>query len=313
MSKLLHSVDQRTKLVGENRLEVLMFKLAGRQTFALNVFKIKEVLPRQALNLLPHSHPKITGVLHIRNQTIPVIDLASAIGSRSLEEREDTNLIVTEYNRSVQAFLVGKVDRIVNMNWDEIMPPPSGLGRENYLTAITKIEEQIVEILDVERVLADIIPYNTEVAEEVLDRELVEYAQANRLKVLLAEDSSTAVTQVTETLQHLGIQTIAKSDGLKALEFLKALVAEGRDVYQEIFLVITDAEMPEMDGYRLTHEIRNHPDLKELKVILHTSLSGNFNEALVQKVGCDDFISKFQPDELAKSVQKYLREWLTQG
>lgn len=308
MSKLLDSVDQRTKLVGQNRLEVLMFKLAGSQTFALNVFKIKEVLPQRAMNLIPHSHPKISGVMNIRNQTIPVIDLSAAIGSRSMQDREDTNMIVTEYNRTTQAFLVGKVDRIVNMNWDEILPPPSGLGRSNYLTAITRIDERIVEILDVERVLADIIPYNTEVAEDVLDSELKAYAEQHQLKILLAEDSSTAVTQVRETLGHLGIETIVTGDGLQALNYLKGLVAERKDIYKEVFMVITDAEMPEMDGYRLTHEIRNDSHLKDLKVMLHTSLSGSFNDAMAEKVGCDLFISKFQPDELATKVQGILRE-----
>lgn len=133
MSKLLDSVDQRTQLVGENRLELLMFKLAGRQMFALNVFKIQEVVQVPNLTALPHSHPVICGVTHLRNQTISVIDLSAAIGGPPLKDRENSNLIVTEYNRSVQAFLVGPVDRIVNLNWDLILPPPKGAGRSRFL------------------------------------------------------------------------------------------------------------------------------------------------------------------------------------
>ncbi|MEC8429223.1 MAG: chemotaxis protein, partial [Pseudomonadota bacterium] len=278
MSKLLESVDQRTQLVGENRLELLMFKLAGRQMFALNVFKIQEVVQVPNLTALPHSHPVICGVTHLRDQTISVIDLSAAIGGPPLRDREDCNLIVTEYNRSVQAFLVGPVDRIVNLNWDLILPPPKGTGRSHFLTAITRLEDDIVEILDVERVLADIIPYETSVSEEVLDHELVDIAQQRSLKVLLVDDSATAMAQVKSTLANIGVEIVYRQDGLKALSYLKQLAADGVDVCEELFMVITDAEMPEMDGYRLTHEIRQDPALSDLFVLLHTSLSGNFNE-----------------------------------
>ncbi|NIB41297.1 chemotaxis protein CheV [Pseudomaricurvus alkylphenolicus] len=307
MSKLLDSVDQRTQLVGENRLELLTFRLAGRQLFALNVFKIQEVLQVPNLTALPHSNPVICGVTHLRNQTISVIDLSAAIGGRPLKGRENCNLIVTEYNRTVQAFLVGAVDRIVNLNWELILPPPKGSGRSHFLTAITQLDDEIVEILDVERVLADIVPYETGVSDEVLDKDLLAFAQANRIKVLMADDSTTAYHQASSTLQNLGVETVYCQDGLKALKLLKRQAAEGVDICSEYLMLITDAEMPEMDGYRLTHEVRSDPNLRDLYVILHTSLSGSFNQAMVKKVGCDDFLSKFQPDELAGKVQERLR------
>lgn len=313
MSKLLDSVDQRTQLVGENRLELLMFQLAGRQLFALNVFKIQEVLKVPALTALPHSDPHIVGVTHLRDQTISVIDLSAAIGGRPLRDMDNCNLIVTEYNRTVQAFLVGAVDRIVNLNWELILPPPKGSGRNHFLTAITRLDENIVEILDVERVLAEIIPYETRVSEEVVDNELVEYASTHDVKVLMADDSSTAFRQASGTMTNIGIETIYRQDGLRLLQFLKDETARGVNVPDRYLMLITDAEMPEMDGYRLTHEIRSDPALKDLHVILHTSLSGNFNKAMVEKVGCDDFLSKFQPDELAEKVQTHLRHRLDTG
>ncbi len=313
MSKLLDSVDQRTQLVGENRLELLMFRLAGRQLFALNVFKIQEVLQVPALTALPHSDPHVVGVTHLRDQTISVIDLSAAIGGPPLRNHENCNLIVTEYNRTVQAFLVGAVDRIVNLNWELILPPPKGSGRSHFLTAITRLDEEIVEILDVERVLAEIIPYETAVSDEVVDDELVDYASVHEVKVLMADDSSTAFRQASSTLKNIGIETIYRQDGLKMLQLLKDEAAKGVNVPQEYLMLITDAEMPEMDGYRLTHEIRSDPTLQGLHVILHTSLSGNFNKAMVKKVGCDDFLSKFQPDELAEKVQAHLRHRLDTG
>ena len=308
MSKLLDSIDQRTRLVGENRLELLMFRLRGRQLFAINVFKVQEVVKVPILRAVPHSHPHVKGVAYLRGQTVPVIDLSAAIGSGPLTDMENANLIVAEYNRSVQAFLIGAVDRIINLNWELILPPPKGTGRGHFLTAITRLDDQLVEILDVERVLADIIPYNTQVSKEVLDADLATKAKKRKLKVLMADDSPTAVKQVQATLQNLGIEVVYVQDGLQALKQLQLWVREGRSIDEEIFMLITDAEMPEMDGYRLTAEVRKDPALKNLYVVLHTSLSGSFNKAMVEKVGCNDFLSKFQPDELAKVVQKRLRE-----
>ncbi len=308
MSKLLDSIDQRTRLVGENRLELLMFRLRGRQLFAINVFKVQEVVKLPTLRAVPHSHPHVKGVAHLRGQTVPVIDLSAAIGNGPLVDIQNANLIVAEYNRSVQAFLIGAVDRIINLNWELILPPPKGTGRSHFLTAITRLEDQLVEILDVERVLADIIPYNTQVSGEVLDADLAAEARKRKLKVLMADDSPTAVKQVQATLQNLGIEVQYVQDGLQALRQLQQWVREGRNIEDEILMLITDAEMPEMDGYRLTAEVRKDPALKSLYIVLHTSLSGSFNKAMVEKVGCDDFLSKFQPDELAKVVQKRLRQ-----
>jgi len=308
MSKLLDSIDQRTRLVGENRLELLMFRLKGRQLFAINVFKVQEVVKLPVLHAVPHSHPHIKGVAHLRGQTVPVIDLSAAIGSGPLVDLTSANLIVAEYNRSVQAFLIGAVDRIINLNWELILPPPKGTGRSHFLTAITRLDDKLVEILDVERVLADIIPYNTQVSEQVLDADLAIEAKKRKLKVLMADDSPTAVKQVQGTLQNLGIDVLYVQDGLQALKQLQQWVRDGRNINDEILMLITDAEMPEMDGYRLTAEVRKDPALKSLYVVLHTSLSGSFNKAMVEKVGCDDFLSKFQPDELAKVVQKRLRQ-----
>lgn len=310
MSSILNSVDQRTNLVGENRLELLIFKLGGQQRFAINVFKVQEVLKMPALRQVPHSHPHVCGVAHLRGKTVPVIDLGLAIGLGPTQGLAEGNLIVAEYNRSIQAFAIGSVDRIVNLNWEDILPPPKGAGRAHYLTAITRQDDEIVEILDVERVLADIIPYNTRVSEQVLNVDMATRARQLGLKALVAEDSATAMHQVRETLADLGIEIVAMQDGLKAFHNLKAITAEGRRPSDEYLLLITDAEMPEMDGYRLTAEIRQDSSMSDLFVVMHTSLSGSFNNALVEKVGCNAFLSKFAPDELAGVVQKRLEEYL---
>ena len=288
MAGVLDTVDQRTRLVGENRLEILLFQLAGPQLFALNVFKIREVLTLPALTQMPQRHPHVVGVIHLRGQTIPVIDLSGAIGLQPQKAEPDSTIIVTEYNLSVQAFLVRTVDRILNLNWDAVQPPPRGAGRAHYLTAITRLENmRLVEIIDVEKVLAEIVPFNTRVSDALLEDPLLERARGR--EVLVVDDSPTGVNQVRDTLAQLDLKLHVATDGLKALKMLKAWVDAGEDINERLLMVITDAEMPEMDGYRLTTEIRQDPRLKNLYVVLHTSLSGNFNKAMVEKVGCDGF------------------------
>ena len=304
MAGILDSVDQRTQLVGENRLEILMFRLAGRQLFAINVFKVQEVLQLPRLTLMPQRHRCVCGVINLRGQTLPVIDLSQAIGMRPLVPNEKSTIIVTEYNRSVQAFLVGGVERILNLNWESILPPPGGAGRQHYLTAITKTDDQLVEIIDVEKVLAEIVPYSAKVSGDRLADPIFERARGR--EVLLVDDSNVALSQLKETLSQLGLKLHTASDGLKGLQALRKWADEGHVMTDKLLMIFTDAEMPEMDGYRLTTEIRSDPRLKDLYVVLHTSLSGSFNEAMVKKVGCDNFLSKFQPDKLVDVIRERL-------
>jgi two-component system chemotaxis response regulator CheV len=307
MAGILDSVNQRTQLVGANRLEILMFRLAGRQLFAINVFKVQEVLQMPKLTLMPQRHPYVCGVVSLRGQTLPVIDLSQAIGMRAQVPSETSTIIVTEYNRSVQAFLVGGVERILNLNWEAVLPPPGGAGRQHYLTAITKVDEQIVEVIDVEKVLSEISPMSSKISPEKLEDPLLEKARGR--EILLVDDSRVAMNQLKDTMAQLDIQTHSAGDGLKALILLQKWADEGINVPEKLLMVITDAEMPEMDGYRLTTEIRNDPRLKDLYVVMHTSLSGSFNEAMVKKVGCNDFLSKFQPDKLVEMIrQRLLKE-----
>ena len=176
------------------------------------------------------------------------------------------------------------------------------------MTAITQIKEDIVEIIDVEKVLAEIIEYDTSISEGVLDNDLS--TEMVGRKVLIVDDSSTARMQVKGVLSQLGLEIIECLDGLEAFNLLKAWTEEGVNVAEDLLLMITDAEMPEMDGYKLTYEVRNDPRMKDLYITLNTSLSGSFNDAMVKKVGCDRFISKFQPDVLVEVAQTRLKQVL---
>lgn len=308
MAGILDSVNQRTQLVGQNRLELLLFKLAGRQRYGINVFKVREVLQCPPLTAIPKRNKFVRGIAHIRGQTLSVIDLSLATGGKPIDNLADSFIIIAEYNRSVQGFLVNSVERIININWDAIMPPPQGTnGKQSYLTAVTEIDKELVEILDVEKILEEISPSPTAITRE-LDTHSISADLGERV-ILIADDSAVARNQVKKALETLGVKMHLVNNGKEALTFLQQTAQQCQEsVTEQVGLLISDIEMPEMDGYTLTAEIKQDPKLKKLHVILHTSLSGVFNQQMVQKVGADDFIAKFNPDELAESVQKWLHE-----
>ena len=204
----------------------------------------------------------------------------------------------------MQGFLVSSVERIINMHWESILPPPEGAGKGNYLTAVTNIDNELVEIIDVEKILAEIAPVEEEmsanIAEEIAEVEQEAEEEIVR-RILIADDSTVARKQVQRAVESIGFEAVAVKDGREAYDKLTEMAADG-GIFKHISLVISDIEMPEMDGYTLTAEIRRHPDLKDLHVILHTSLSGVFNQAMVERVGANEFIAKFNPDELGAAV-----------
>ena len=310
MSGVLANVDLRTQLAGHNRLELLLFHLAGKQLFGINVFKVQEVIQCPPLTIIPDAHPVVRGVANMRGRTITMMDLDRAIGGPGVENPAEKFVVVTEYNKYVQGFLVGGVDRIVNMNWSDILPPPEGIGNDNYLTAVTKVEGELVEIIDVEKVLAEVVGWNEEVSQEFID-EAGEQEEERKPIILVADDSSVARNQIKRTLDKLGIECVLAKDGKKALEQLQQWAEDDVDLplHERLFMVISDIEMPEMDGYTFTTEVRKDPRLEKLHILLHTSLSGVFNNAMVEKVGANDFIAKFQPDVLAKTVLARLKSW----
>jgi len=304
MSNILDSVNKRTQLVGQNRLELLMFALDGKQLYGINVFKVREVIQCPPVTKLPGCSPVVRGIAQIRSQAISVIDLSLAVGGPSIGSTENSLVIITEYNRNTQGFLVQRVERIVNMNWSDILPPPKGVGKSHYLTAVTKVDDLLVEIIDVEKILSEISPNNSSVSQEILEQNSQQSYEGKY--VIIADDSSVARKQIKSTVEQLGYQTKIFKDGRSCFAHLNQIIDEGREIEDEVLLMISDIEMPEMDGYTLTAEIRNNAKLSKLWIVLHSSLSGVFNEAMVKKVGANDFIPKFNPDELANAVQRRL-------
>ncbi len=294
---LLDRIDQRTRLAGHNRLALLLFRLGGRQLFGVNVFKVKEVLQRPPLFTLPQLPRAFAGAADVRGRSVPVLDLARAIGYAEGEADEPRYLVVTEFNRSVQGFLVAGVDRIVNIAVEQIQPPPDAGGDGHYLTGVARHQGELIQLIDVESVLAESAPRGSDLGTLTA----LPPGRGPR-QVLVVDDSRVARNQIRSVLEQLGLESLLLSDGRQALDHLQALVRDGESPAARYAMVISDIEMPAMDGYTLTTEIRRDPALRNLFVLLHTSLSGVFNQAMVERVGADDFVPKYSERELAQRV-----------
>ncbi|MGC9458063.1 MAG: chemotaxis protein [Halothiobacillaceae bacterium] len=309
MSNVMASVDSRTKLAGHNRLELLVFGLGNNQLFGINVFKVREVIRCPELTAVPKSDSAVRGIADVRGHTLTIIDLSYAIGLERMTDEEVANafVVITEYNRAVQGFLVKAVDRIVNMSWKEIMPPPSGTNTSNFLTAVTRVDGKLVEIIDVEQIFSQVVGVTSDISADVANR--VSNLASDRDVVLVADDSFVARTQIQTTLDQMNVKSILCKNGSEALELLKSWAEDDDGLrLRNLAMVISDIEMPSMDGYTLTTQIRKHPRLKDIYVLLHSSLSGVFNESMVKRVGADRFIPKFHPDDLAEVVAEVLRD-----
>ncbi|WP_347989016.1 chemotaxis protein CheV [Methylomonas sp. AM2-LC] len=303
MAGVLDGVDQRTKLAGHNRFELLLFKLHGHQRFGINVFKVQEVIQCPPLTQIPNSHFVICGVAHLRGKTIPVLDLSMAIGMRSLSREDGCYVIVTEYNRSIQGFLVGAVDRIINIGWEQVRPPPTGTGKSSYLTAVTEVDGELIEVIDVEKVMKEVIGGREEASAETIDTHIT----SSNNHILVVDDSSVARNQVKRVCEQINMQCTLLKDGLEAWDHLTNLVTEGVKIQDRYLMIISDVEMPRMDGYTLATKIKSDVNMKDVYLILHTSLSGVFNTSMVQKVGANEFLAKFDPDSLLNAIQSHIK------
>ncbi|MCP3870500.1 MAG: chemotaxis protein CheV [Gammaproteobacteria bacterium] len=303
MAGILEGVDQRTQATGHNRLELLLFRLSSSQRFGINVFKVKEIIHCPDLIQVPGSHPAVRGITNIRGRTISVIDLSMAIGGVSLMSGSDNFTIITEFNRKIQGFLVGSVDRITQKYWNEVLSPPKGPTEDSYMTAVTDVDGELVQIIDVEKVLMEILGSTDDVSESVVDEQNV---VMHTRQVMVVDDSSVARAQVKRVLDQLGVECILCRNGEQALEQLRTWLKEGVVLKDRLAMVISDVEMPTMDGYTFTAEIRRDPALAEIHVVLHTSMSGTFNQSMVERVNADQFLAKYEPNELAKLVLERL-------
>lgn len=306
MSSLLKEVDARTGLAGANTMELLLFHLGQDETYGINVFKVREVMKLPPLTRMPETDSRIEGVANIRGKTVPVIGLRHALGLG--ESDAAGNVIIAEYNRSLQGLHVSGVDRILRISWDHVKAPPPLAQRAggSAVTAVTLLEDgRMVLILDVEKILYDICP---PAGEETLGAvSAAPLPTAGR--VLFADDSAVARKQIAHTLDRLGLSCLQAKTGRDAWEQLTALAdkaaAAGASVKDDIRLILTDIEMPEMDGFTFTRQVRSDHRFDGIPVLMHSSLTGNCNTEKGAQVGATDYITKFDPKVLAEKIRRY--------
>ncbi|MBD3669970.1 MAG: chemotaxis protein CheV [Gammaproteobacteria bacterium] len=293
----------------EERLELLMFGLGGTQRFGINVLKVKEVVTCPPLTQLPESHSTVLGVAHFRGESLTIIDMARAIGKRSMIGDEmkvsEGSVIVTEFNRTSVGFWVSDIDRIIVLDWAEIQRPPKGSSSHAYISGVAKIDGLLVQVLDVEKILSETVTPRFNHETSVSDSDIPEVMRGSQ--VLVVDDSSIARKHVAEVLEKLGLTAITTRDGKEALELLNQWAEEGIDVSSQIPVVVSDIEMPEMDGYTLTNTLRESARYKNMHVILHTSLSGAINPDFASEVGANTALSKFDADDLARAIVEGLK------
>lgn len=297
-------VDQRTNLAFSNEMEMLTFFLTDGQLYGLNVFKIIEILecPR-SITKMPRSEKSIKGAIDFRGRAISLIDLSEAMGLPPVDRSAGVSyVLVCEYSTTTQGFLIAEPNMLLHKKWDDIISPEGGIYDHSYLTAITYHEGETIQILDVEKILVEIIGIEERVSDDLLERSRRVVKEEHR--VLAVDDSKAARALIESALDQIGIRHTVVDNAEKAFEALVgSLEGEGADPFT---LILSDIEMPVMDGFTFTRKVRAHPELKEIYLALHSSLSNKSNEHKAAQMGANAFIPKFQPDKIVGAILEQL-------
>ncbi|MFC1236498.1 chemotaxis protein [Vibrio sp. F74] len=278
---------------------MLLFKLSLlQQSFAIGTLKVREIVPYSPTTQIPFSHHHVIGTVNIRGLTVPVIDMAAAIGFRPIakEEYNECYLIVTDCLRTVVAFMVRTIEKIIDCDWHAIEPSPETAGSNVFVTGITRYEDKIVQMLDVELLLSKIYPQDASARIPILTD--VERERLKPLNILLVDDSRIARKQLSDALDSINISYFVCKNGIDALELMKSHANEGKP----IDLLVSDIEMPGLDGYELAFEVQNNPNISKAYRILHTSLSSEMSADRAHQVGAHEALCKFDATELVQAM-----------
>jgi two-component system chemotaxis response regulator CheV len=316
MKAVQQDIEERTHLTGTNKFELLLFRLGAdgaqgkSELFGINVFKIREIVAMPSITPIAGATPYSLGVVNLRGQIIPVLDLPAIVGCNP----DGLNImLVTEYARTTQAFAVESVEDIVRLDWKQVLSAETSGAAGKLVTSIARLDgntdgSRLAQVLDVEAILQMVSPPEG----DPVDPQKV----GPRLKlkpgtmVLAADDSFVARSLIEQELQILQAPFEMVKSGQEAWDRLNALAiqaaAEGKTVLDKVSLVLTDLEMPEMDGFTLTRHIKQDARFQGLPVIIHSSLSGSANEDHVRSVGADGYVAKFVAEDLADAIRRVL-------
>lgn len=306
---LLASVDARTRLAGSNKMEVLLFSLHTREIFGINVFKVREVGAAPHITRTPNMPRGVEGLVSLRGNVIPVLSLTPFLGLEALPGGRGRIMLVAEFSKRTLGFLVHEVDRIIRVDWERVKAPENSLSSlAGLITAVIELEDgRLVSILDVEQILAN--AFGEAVVVDVPPVRL-----GGEVGIFFADDSVVARKKIAEVLDRLGLRHKHATNGAEAWTRLQGIAAHAQQagcrVRDEIRLILVDAEMPEMDGYVLTRNIKSDSRFAGVPVVMHSSLSSEANRAMGQAVGVDAYVAKFDAEILANTLRPLLeKEW----
>ena len=287
---------------GTNELEILEFVISGN-SYGINVAKITELMQKQEVQRMPLSHPCVEGVFQPRNEVYTIVDLALYLGLDPSENPDKDIFIITNFNMMNIAFHVHAVESIFRISWQDIEKPDSIIygGQEGVVTGIAKVNDRIISILDFEKITFDISP------ETGIDlSEVKSYAGADRTNVplVVAEDSALLRKMLMEALHTSGYSDInIFNNGEEAWEYIRGLKNDDPlTVLSKVRCLITDIEMPKMDGHRLTKLVKSDPVLNAVPVIIFSSLIDENMQKKCAEVGADAQLSKPEIEKLVDLV-----------
>jgi two-component system chemotaxis response regulator CheV len=306
---LLAAIDARTNLAGTNKMELLLFKVGSAETYGINVFKVKEVMRTVDITQAPSAPEFVVGMASLRGNLVPVIDLIAACGNPPPDK--PPIMVVTEFSESTQAFLVESVETIIRIDWSDIHQPPAMLSNSAKLTGVTRLNDgRLAAILDVEQILHTIS--GRDAVADIPDTLIIDNVLPADTKLFFVDDSAFARTQLQQILDKINLKSEFAVNGHEAWQRLDtmatAAAAEGRRLADRLPIIITDIEMPEMDGFKLTRLIKQDRRFAGIKVLLHSSMSESSNREKGLAMGADGFLSKYNPTEVAKSIQAVLAD-----
>lgn len=299
---LLDSVDARTRLAGSNKMEILLFSLGTREIFGINVFKVREVGRTPHITKTPNMPRGVEGLISLRGNVIPVLSLAPFLQLDGAPAGLGKTMMVAEYSKRTLGFLVHEVDRIIRVDWERVKAPESILSsNQGLITAVIELDNGgLVSILDVEQILANAFG-------EALIVDIAPARVSADTSVFFVDDSVVARRKIAEVLDKLGVRHKHATNGLEAWTRLQGIAAHaqqsGRSIRDEVRLLLVDAEMPEMDGYVLTKNIKSDPRFEGVPVVMHSSLSSEANRAMGKSVGVDAYVAKFDAEALADTLR----------
>lgn len=293
MASSLDEALPRTNLSQSNQMEMLTFRLTDNQLYGINVFKIIEIIesPRR-IDRMPKSHPAVKGALDFRGNALAVIDLSEAVGLPTKEfSKELAYIIICEYNRTLTAFIVHSPDTLLTRSWQDIHKP-EGINAASLVAIAYADSGEAIMLLDIESILSEVVGIERDLSSVAMTGA---EGKGSGRHVLVVDDSRTAIMMLQSVLDKMGFTNTALMSADKALEYLEKQ-------HDKVDLVISDIEMPGMDGFTFTRALRDHGNYKHLKVILHSSMSNPSNQLKAEQAGADRFVAKFDPDSLSKEI-----------